>query len=63
MSSALRLFGALEQHVLDEVGEMPLSAPRSTREPVPIQMPSETERTEGITSVTMRMPFARTVVD
>src|SRR5262245_7640261 len=37
--------------------EMPPRSSGSTREPVSTQMPTATERTCGIASVTMRMPF------
>ena len=43
MSSACD-FGPFEHHVLHEVRNAVLGS-LSTREPVPIQMPSETERT------------------
>ena len=59
MSSAERRGGALEQHVLDEVRDAVLAPASSCREPVPIQMPTETERTWGIVSVITRMPLAR----
>ena len=48
--SARAVAGSLEQHVLDEVGDA-ASRRISCREPVLSQMPSETERTCGMDSV------------
>jgi hypothetical protein len=58
ISSAERLGGALEQHVLDEVRDAVLLG-FSRREPVPIQMPTEMERTCGMTSVITRTPLGQ----
>jgi len=41
--------------------EMPFSAGVSQREPVPIQNPTATLRTEGMGSVMTRMPLERVV--
>ena len=41
--------------------ESPASASDSYREPVPIQNPSDTDRTEGIASVTIRTPDSSVV--
>ncbi len=41
--------------------EMPPGSADSSREPVSIQMPTATERTCGIRSVTIRIPFGRTL--
>ncbi len=53
--------GALEQHVLDEMRDAVLLGV-SRREPVPIQTPTETERTCGIASVITRTPLASVVI-
>jgi hypothetical protein len=37
----------------------PFSEPRSILEPVPIQIPSETDRKYGMASVTIRTPLGR----
>jgi hypothetical protein len=50
---------ALEEQVLDEVGDTPARASVSSREPVPIQKPNETERTVGMCSVDTRSPSER----
>ena len=42
--------------------EIPFSSPFSQRDPVPIQMPSETDRTWSIFSVMTRTPFASVVL-
>ena len=42
--------------------EMPPRASGSTREPVSTQIPTATERTCGIASVTMRMPLGSTLL-
>ena len=53
--------GALEEHVLDEVRDAVLLGV-SRREPVPIQMPTDTERTCGMVSVITRTPLASVVI-
>jgi hypothetical protein len=52
--------GALEDHVLDEVGDA-VSGGDSSREPESIQTPMETERTCGMRSVRTSRPLGRTV--
>jgi hypothetical protein len=52
--------GALEDHVLDEVGDAVDSA-ASSREPESIQTPMETERRCGMRSVRTSRPLGRTV--
>ena len=49
------LLGALEQHVLEEVGD-PACSFASSREPTRTHMPSATDLTDGTRSVTTRMP-------
>ena len=41
--------------------DSPASASDSYREPVPIQKPSDTDRTEGMASVTIRTPDSSVV--
>ena len=42
--------------------EMPFCSTVSRREPLPIQMPTETDRTCGMASVITRTPFAKAVI-
>ena len=57
ISSADRVVGALEHHVLDEVRDAVLLGPL-LRDPVPTQTPTETDRTWGITSVITETPLS-----
>ena len=54
--------GALEEHVLDEVGN-PLRASTSWREPRVSHTPIVTDRTWGIVSVISRNPLSSTLAD
>ena len=61
MSSAVRVSVPLKNRCSMK-WQSPFSSGPSQREPVPIQIPTETERTWGMASVTIRTPLARTVV-
>ena len=59
----MRLVGALEEHVLDEVRDAAAARRVSWRDPRVSQTPMLTERTCGIGSVRRRRPLSRTSRD